>query len=75
MLIGQGRADVMTLPVLVYNEYMSEMGGNANMASTLSVIIVACSLSVLLIQKFFVGAQKLRHDLDAAAGRDRAARL
>lgn len=54
MLIGQGRADVMTLPVLVYNEYMSEMGGNANMASTLSVIIVACSLTVLLIQKLFV---------------------
>jgi iron(III) transport system permease protein len=51
MLIGEGYT---VLPVLVYNEYMSEMGGNANMASALSVIIVACSLSVLFIQKFFI---------------------
>ncbi len=51
MLIGEGYT---VLPVLVYNEYMSELGGNANMASALSVIIVACSLSVLFIQKFFI---------------------
>ncbi len=51
MLIGEGYT---VLPVLVYNEYMSEVGGNANMASALSVIIVACSLTVLLVQKFFI---------------------
>lgn len=51
MLIGEGYT---VLPVLVYNEYMSELGGNANMASALSVIIVVCSLSVLLIQKLIV---------------------
>jgi len=51
MLIGEGYT---VLPVLVYNEYMSEVGGNANMASALSVIIVTCSLTVLLIQKFVV---------------------
>ena len=51
MLIGEGYT---VLPVLVYNEYMSEIGGDANMASALSVIIVACALFVLLIQKLLV---------------------
>lgn len=51
MLIGEG---YIVLPVLVYNEYMSEMGGNAHLASALSVIIVLCSTTVLLIQKYYV---------------------
>ena len=51
MLIGEG---FKVLPVLVYEEYMSEMGGNANLASALSVIIVACSTAVLLIQKYVI---------------------
>ncbi|NLF29000.1 MAG: iron ABC transporter permease [Clostridiales bacterium] len=54
MLIGQGKPDAVTLPVLVYNEYMGELGGDKNMASTLSVVIVACSLAVLFVQKFIV---------------------
>ncbi|EPR36290.1 ABC-type transporter, integral membrane subunit, partial [Enterobacter ludwigii] len=44
MLIGEG---YMVLPVLVYNEYMSEIGGNAHLASALSVIVVLCSTTVL----------------------------
>lgn len=51
MLIGEG---YKVLPVLVYEEYMSEMGGNANMAGALSVVIVLCSTTVLLIQKYAV---------------------
>lgn len=51
MLIGEG---YIVLPVLVYNEYMSEMGGNAHLASALSVIVVLCSTCVLLIQKYYV---------------------
>jgi len=51
MLIGEG---YMVLPVLVYNEYMSEMGGNAHLASALSVVVVLCSTTVLLIQKYYV---------------------
>lgn len=51
MLIGEG---YKVLPVLVYEEYMSEMGGNANLASALSVVIVVCSTIVLLAQKYFV---------------------
>jgi iron(III) transport system permease protein len=52
MLIGEG---YKVLPLLVYEEYMSELGGNATVASTLSVIIIICSLSVLLIQKITIG--------------------
>ena len=51
MLIGEG---FKVLPVLVYEEYMSEMGGDANLASALSVIIVGCSMLVLILQKYFV---------------------
>ena len=51
MLIGEG---FMVLPVLVYNEYMSEIGGNAHLASALSVVVVLCSTTVLLVQKFYV---------------------
>lgn len=48
MLIGEG---YKVLPVLVYEEFMSEMGGNPGLASALSIIIVSCSLIVLLYQK------------------------
>lgn len=51
MLIGEG---YIVLPVLVYNEYMSEMGGNAHLASALSVIVVLCSTLVLLVQKYYL---------------------
>ncbi|MFV0381102.1 MAG: ABC transporter permease [Breznakia sp.] len=51
MLIGEG---YKVLPVLVYEEFMSEMGGNAGLASALSIIVVACSLAVLLFQKRIV---------------------
>jgi iron(III) transport system permease protein len=51
MLIGEG---YKVLPVLVYEEYMSEMGGNANMAGALSVVIVCCSTIVLLVQNYVV---------------------
>ena len=51
MLIGEGYT---VLPVLVYNEYMSEIGGNANLASALSVIVVLCSLTILFVQNKIV---------------------
>jgi len=51
MLLGEGYT---VLPVLVYNEYMSESAVNPNMASALSVVIVVCSLLVLTFQKLVV---------------------
>ena len=51
MLLGEGYT---VLPVLVYNEYMSESAVNPYMAAALSVIIVACSLLVLSFQKLVI---------------------
>ena len=51
MLLGEGYT---VLPVLVYNEYMSESATDPYMASALSVIIVCCSLIVLAFQKFVI---------------------
>ena len=42
------------LPVLVYNEYMSESATDPYMASALSVVIVACSMVMLALQKLVV---------------------
>ncbi len=49
-----GGADFRTLPVLIYNEYFSEIGGNGNFASAVSIIIVVITLGMLLIQKLWV---------------------
>ncbi len=51
MLIGEG---YKVLPVLIYEEYMSEIGGNAAIASMLSVIIVVCALLVMTAQKMLL---------------------
>lgn len=53
MLLGQGEK-YRVLSVLIFDEYMSEMGGNANLASALSVIAVAISVVVLLVQQYLV---------------------
>ncbi|MBV1710048.1 MAG: iron ABC transporter permease [Erysipelothrix sp.] len=55
MLIGEG---YKVLPVLVYEEYMSEIGGNAGMASALSMIVILVSMVVLLLQKRYVAKRK-----------------
>ena len=51
MLLGEGYT---VLPVLVYNEYMSESATDPYMASALSVVIVACSMILLAVQKLVV---------------------
>jgi iron(III) transport system permease protein len=51
MLLGQG---FKVLPILAYEQFISEMGGNPAMASTLSVILIVCSTSILFLQRFFV---------------------
>ncbi len=49
MLIGEG---FETLPVLIFNEFTSEMGGNAGFAAAISVIVVVIALTIFLLQKF-----------------------
>ena len=48
LLIGEG---YKVLPIVIYEEYLGEVGGSVTFASALSVIIVLCSSLVLLIQK------------------------
>ena len=49
-----GGQDFRTLPVLIYNEYFGEIGGNGNLASAISIIIVLITLLTLFIQKTWV---------------------
>ncbi|MCC8060711.1 MAG: ABC transporter permease subunit [Clostridiales bacterium] len=38
----------------IYKEYLSETGGNAYMASALSIVLVVCALLVLMLQKIYI---------------------
>lgn len=49
MLIGEG---FKTLPVLIFNEFTSEMGGDAGFAAAISVIVVVVALAIFLLQKY-----------------------
>jgi len=49
-----GGQDFRTLPVLIYNEYFSEIGGSGNLASAISLIIVVVTIVILLFQKYWV---------------------
>ncbi|QPB56806.1 ABC transporter permease [Lacticaseibacillus paracasei] len=49
MLIGEG---YRTFPVLIYTQFISEVGGNAAFASALAIIAIIIALTIFLIQKF-----------------------
>lgn len=51
MLIGEGYT---VMPVLIYNEFISEMGGKANFAAALAVILVIITGIMFLVQKYIV---------------------
>lgn len=48
-LIGEGYS---TLPVIVYQEWVSETGTNANFASAVAMIMIFVAAAVFLIQKY-----------------------
>lgn len=52
MLIGEG---FRTFPVLIYTEFMSEVGGDEGFAAAISVIAVAITAILFLGQKFASG--------------------
>lgn len=54
MLIGEG---YKTLPVLIFNEFISEMGGNDGFAAAISVIVIIIALTIFLIQKYISNKQ------------------
>jgi iron(III) transport system permease protein len=49
MLIGEG---FRTVPVLIFNEFISEMGEDENFASAISVMVVLFATTFFLLQKF-----------------------
>lgn len=51
MLIGEGYT---VMPVLIYNEFISEVGGKANFAAALAVILVVITGIMFLGQKYIV---------------------
>ncbi len=51
MLIGEGYT---VMPVLIYNEFISETGGSANFAAALAVILVIITGVMFLGQKYVV---------------------
>lgn len=52
MLIGEG---MRTLPTLAYDEFLSELGGSAGMASVSSVLMLGVALGALLLHGWTVG--------------------
>ena len=50
MLIGQG---FQTVPVLIYNSFVSEVGTNDGLAAAISVVVIVVTLIIFLIQKYF----------------------
>jgi iron(III) transport system permease protein len=48
MLIGQG---FKTVPVLIYTEFISEMGGDTGFAAAVSIIVITIAIGVFLLQR------------------------
>ena len=49
MLIGEG---YRTFPVLIYTQFISEVGGNSAFASALAIMAITIALVIFLIQKY-----------------------
>ncbi|NBD24142.1 ABC transporter permease [Paenibacillus glycinis] len=49
LLLGQG---YKVMPVLAYDQFISEMGSNPAMASTVSGLMIVCATLILFIQRF-----------------------
>lgn len=60
MIIGEG---FRTLAVLVYTEFVNEFGGNPQVASTLSVMLLTVTIGALLLQRGY--AKRTAHGQEA----------
>lgn len=56
MLIGEG---YRTFPILIYSEFMSEVGGNAAFASALAIISIIIALVIFLGQKYVANKKSI----------------
>ncbi|WP_371363200.1 hypothetical protein SRRS_41480 [Sporomusa rhizae] len=50
MLIGEG---FKTIPVLIYTQFMSEVGGDDGFAAALCVIVIMLTILLFFVQRFF----------------------
>lgn len=57
MLLGEGYT---VMPVLIFNEFLSEMGGQPNFASALSIIMVAITAVLFLVQKYIISKRSFK---------------
>jgi iron(III) transport system permease protein len=60
MLIGQG---FRTVPVLIYTEFISEMGGDTGFAAAVSIIVICIAVAVFLLQRFV--ANRMSYTMNA----------
>lgn len=51
MIIGE---DYLVLPTLIYSLFINEMGGEPTMAATASVVLLACTTVVLLLERWYI---------------------
>ncbi|MBW5381556.1 ABC transporter permease, partial [Brachyspira hampsonii] len=51
MLIGEG---YRTMPTMIYSEFISEVGSNANFSASMSVIMVIITTMMFIFQKYIV---------------------
>lgn len=51
MLIGEG---YRTMPTMIYSEFVSEVGGNANFSASMASIMVFITALMFITQKYFV---------------------
>lgn len=49
MLIGEG---YKTVPVMIFNEFINEVGGNDSFAAAISVIVIIFATMIFLVQKY-----------------------
>ncbi|MBN7573525.1 MULTISPECIES: ABC transporter permease [Clostridium] len=49
MLIGEG---YQTVPVLIYNEFVGEVGGDDGFAAAISVVVIIFATAIFLLQKY-----------------------
>ena len=60
MLIGQG---YRTVPVLIYTEFISEMGGDTGFAAAVSIVIVALAVIVFFVQRYV--SNRMSYEMNA----------
>ncbi|MEI0487115.1 ABC transporter permease subunit [Brachyspira intermedia] len=51
MLIGEGYG---TMPTMIYSEFVSEVGGNANFSASMASIMVFITAMMFIAQKYFI---------------------